>query len=462
MTNNTHISQWEQFLAVVKDNIPEAQFEAWFKPLEFRGYSSADGMLSIKAPSAFFYERLEQVYKPLVWAALKKVFGQGIERIKYLYDVVKDPETEVAETKQKPTAAVNRKPSLNPFDHKDYPAFDSQLIDRLNFDNYCCSKSNQLAVTIGKTIAEKPDCKTFNPMFLFGSTGVGKTQLVQAIGLKIKENNPAAKVLYVSARVFESQYTTAVRENNTNNFIGFYQNIDVLIIDDIQSLVGKTGTQNTFFFIFEHLRLNNKQLIITCDRRPADLDGMEERLMSRFKCGITIEIEKPDYELRRNVLMMKAASDGYTLPDDVLEFIAENVTESVRELEGIVVSLFAHAMVLNMDVNIDLARIVISNAVKISKKQVTFELITECVCDFYNLDQELLYSKTRKREISDARQLVMFLAKKYTQLSSINIGQRLKRDHATVLHSWKAVEERMSVDRDFRAEVEKIESILKQ
>ncbi|MBQ4138954.1 MAG: chromosomal replication initiator protein DnaA, partial [Muribaculaceae bacterium] len=303
--------------------------------------------------------------------------------------------------------------------------------------------------------------KTFNPLFVFGSTGVGKTHLIQAIGIRIKEQNPRTRVLYVTARLFENQYTTAVRTNKVPDFINFYQSIDVLLIDDIQELAGKPGTQNTFYHIFNQLHNQGKQLVLSSDCRPVDMDGMVPRLISRFKWGMTVELEKPDYELRREVLAMKAAQDGLDIADDVLDFIAQNVTESIRDLEGIIVSLLAHATMLNQDITVDLAKAVISNSVRINKPQITFELIAERVASFYNIDTTDLYGKSRKREISDARQLLMYFAKNQTQLSSTNIGSRLSRTHATVLHACKQIEQRLSVEKKFQEEVHAIEETLK-
>ena len=246
-----------------------------------------------------------------------------------------------------------------------------------------------------------------------------------------------------------------------SDFINFYQSIDVLLLDDIQEFAGKIKTQNTFFHIFNHLHQHQKQLIMTSDCPPADLDGMVPRLISRFKWGITVKLDKPDLELRREVLAMRAAQDGLPIEQEVIDYIAANVTESVRELEGIVVSLLAHATMLNRDITVDLARSVIANSVHINKRQITFEMIAEVVADHYNIDTEQLYGKSRKREISDARQLLMYFAKKETQLSSTNIGLRLSRNHATVLHACKQIEQRLSVEKDFRQEVAEIESALR-
>ena len=347
---------------------------------------------------------------------------------------------------------------VSPFQKEDYGEIDSQLNPKYNFENYCGGMCNKLAVTIGEKIATDPSCRTFSPLFIFGATGVGKTHLIQAIGIKMKESQPRNRVLYVTARIFESQYTTAVRNNKVNDFINFYQSIDTLILDDIQELAGKTATQNTFYHIFNHLHQNQKQLILSSDTRPVDMDGMVPRLISRFKWGMTVELNKPDFSLRRNVLTMKAEQDGLVISNEILDYIANNVTDSVRELEGVIVSLLGHAAMLNQDITLDLAKAVVANAVKISKTQLTFEIIAEKVCEHYNIDTDLIYAKSRKREISDARQVVMYLVKKHTQLSSTNIGLRLSRNHATVLHACKNIEERLSVDKQLQEDLETIEN----
>ena len=351
----------------------------------------------------------------------------------------------------------------NPFEREDsLDEIDPQLNPRYTLENYCSSMSNKLAVSVADAIATHPEIKTYNPFFVFGSTGVGKTHLLQAIGIKLKESNPRMRVLYVTARVFENQYTTAVLQKKVNDFINFYQSIDVLLLDDIQEFAGKPGTQNTFFHIFNHLHQHQRQLVMSSDCRPSELDGMVPRLISRFKWGMTVELEKPDYDLRRKFLAMKAAQDGLDIDGEVLDFIAANVTDSVRELEGVMVALLAHATMLGQDITIDLARSVIGNTVKVTPRQLTFELIAETVADYYNLSTDLIYGKSRKREISDARQLVMYLAKKEAQMSSPSIGAKLDRTHATVLHACIQIEQRMSIEKDFSREVQAITASLLQ
>lgn len=456
---------WSKCLDIIKDNIEPEQFNAWFVPIVALEYK--DNCLTLQLPSTYYVEHINANYLNLLGATLKRVYGPKV-RLFYKYDVVGgEPSSSVTVESEKVSATVSNKvdrsarKDANPFAKRELADIDPQLNPKYTFENYCGSMSNKLAVSIGKAIAADPDCKTFNPLFVFGTTGVGKTHLIQAIGIKIKENRPDTRVLYITARVFESQYTTAVLSNKVNDFINFYQSIDVLIIDDIQEFAGKQGTQNTFYHIFNHLHQNQKQLIMSSDCRPADLDGMIPRLISRFKWGMTVELLKPDYDLRRQVLEMRALQDGLTIPAPVLDYIAQNVTDSIRELEGIVVALLAHATMLDQEITIELASQVIGNAVKVNtKRAITFDIIVETVANFYNLDSDLIYGKSRKREISDARQLIMYLAKNGTQLSSTNIGLRLSRDHATVLHACKQVSQRLSIEKTFRAEVEKIEAQL--
>jgi chromosomal replication initiator protein len=464
MNEDQNIQLWNKCLAILRDNLDTEQFKAWFEPIVAQGF--ADNELTLRVPSQFFVQQIEDRYFQLFSATLRQVYGNDV-KLFYTYNIINDsPDSNVTVAHDNASAKLNSAVSrqaqqvANPFEAVELEDIDPQLNRRYTFENYCTSMSNKLAVSVGKAIADDPNCKTFNPMFVFGPTGVGKTHLIQAIGIRIKEKRPRTRVLYTTSRIFELQFTTARINNKLNDFINFYQSIDVLILDDIQELAGKTGTQNTFFHIFNHLHQNQKQLIMTSDCCPSDLDGMVPRLISRFKWGMTVELYKPDIELRREVLRMKAAQDGLELSNEVIEFIAQNVTDSIRDLEGIVVALLAHATMLNQDIDLDLAKKVIGNTVNVSKKQLSFELIAETVSRFYNIDEQLLYGKSRKREISDARQLVMYLTKKKTQLSSTNIGLKLSRDHATVLHACKQIEQRLSIEKKFRHEVEMIENEL--
>ena len=462
--------QWNRCLDAIRANLPAEQFDAWFAPIVAVDYDQKNSHVTLRVPSQFFVEQIEGRYISILSAALKKVFGDDV-KLTYRYNVVgSDDASAVEQTETGASVKLKqelkiRKPRVpNPFEREDtLEDIDPQLNPRYTFENYCSSMSNKLAVSIGQAIVDHPEVKTYNPLFVFGTTGVGKTHLLQAIGIKLKEQYPRMRVLYVSSRVFESQYTTAVMHKKVNDFISFYESIDVLLLDDIQFFAGnKLATQNTFFHIFNYLHQHQRQLVMSSDCRPSDLDGMEPRLISRFKWGMTVELEKPDYDLRRRFLVMKAAQDGLKITDEVLDFIASHVTESVRELEGVMVALLAHATMLGQDITIDLARSVIGNTVKVTPKQVTFESITETVADFYNMPTDLIYGKSRKREISDARQLVMYLAKKEAQMSSTSIGAKLDRTHATVLHACIQIEQRMSIEKDFSREVAAITASLTQ
>ncbi|MDE6402818.1 MAG: chromosomal replication initiator protein DnaA [Muribaculaceae bacterium] len=450
---------WNDCLEIFKDNLPPDQYASWFEPVSV--VSFIDGNLTLSVPSPYFVEHLEEKYLGIIGSVLRRVYGEGVN-LYYQYEQVQNqPATKVDVKSENRSRAIKEEPvKANPFQAPAPVSFDSQLNPHYTFENYCGSISNRLALSIGATIANDPKSTTFNPLFLFGPSGVGKTHLVQAIGIRIKEQNPDARVLYINARLFESQCTAALRNGRINDFMAFYQSIDVLIIDDIQDLIDKERTQVTFFHIFNQLHLNNKRIILTSDCRPSQLKGMPDRMLTRLKWGMTVELERPDLELRKEVLRRKAAVDGLSISNDILDFIAENVTGSIRELEGIIVSLLAHATVLSREITIDLARTVMSNAVKVARKQINFEMITQSVSAYYNIEPDDIFTKSRKREISDARQMVMFLSKKHAKMPLTAIGTRLSRTHATVLYACKNIEERLPIEKQLQEDVAKIESEL--
>ena len=454
-------NKWNECLRIIKDNLESAQYNSWFAPITVESFENNE--LTLRVPTAFYVEQLDGRFSNLLASTLVRVYGKGI-KLKYSYDIIKDdPQAHVVSEEPHKSVAVQ---PMNPFAQQEKFSgieLDPQLNPVNTFENYCESKSNKLAYSIANAIATNPKCQTFNPMFIFGCTGVGKTHLIQAIGIKMKEENPLSRVLYVSARTFESQYTSAVRTNKVNDFINFYQSIDMLIVDDVQEFAGKTATQNTFFHIFNHLHNKQRHLILSCDCPPSELDGMEPRLLSRFKWGMIVELESPDYDLRRAVLLRKAMQAGVKIPDDILDFVAENVKDNVREIEGVFASLMAYSTALNQPLTIQLARNVLSNTVRMSKQNrvVTFDSISDAVCSEFNIDKELLFGKSRKRDVADARQLVMMLAKKFAKMSSTMIGLKLNRNHATVLYACKTIEERISVEKDFAAAVGRIEATLR-
>lgn len=456
-----HIQLWEQCLQIFKDNLRPEQYSAWFAPITSISFDGSK--LWLRVPTIFFVEQLEERYLQLLSATLRRVYGPDV-KLHYRYNVVgSDPASSVGLESPQPSPAI-RVPVSNPFNQVQVnDDFDSRLNPKNTFGNYCPGNSNKIARAIGQTIASDPNCKTFNPLFVFGPTGVGKTHLIQAVGIGIKERDPKARVLYLSARLFESQYTAAAtaKPSRVNEFINFYQSIDVLIIDDIQDLMHKPSTQTAFFHIFNHLYHNQRQIIMSSDCAPSVMKDMHERLLSRFKCGMTCELEKPDFSLRRAVLERKAAQEGLDIPAEVLDFIASNVSDSIRELEGIMVSLVAHATILNRPITLDLARTVLGNAVKLHKRTVNFEMITQSVSDYYKIDPDAIFAKSRKREISDARQMVMFLARRDAKMPVTAIGTRLSRTHATVLHACRNIEERLSLEAKLRDDLQKIEEMMR-
>jgi chromosomal replication initiator protein len=407
---------------------------------------------------------LEEKFIDLLQKTLCRVIGPNV---KLMYRVVVENTTNttvdfdsVGKTTtgpERPKAVKNANKSPQVFSE-----LDSQLRPNYNLNNYFEGKSNKLARTAGITVADSPLGATpFNPLLLYGQSGVGKTHLVHAIGSRIKENQPDKRVLYVSAYLFQVQYTDAVRNNTVNDFINFYQSIDALIIDDIQEFAGKTATQNTFFHIFNHLHQCGKQLILSCDKAPIMLQGLEDRLLTRFKWGLTAELEKPDLELRKLILRNKVRQEGVKLPDAIIDYISEHVTDSVRDLEGIIVSLMAHSVINNKEIDMELTERVVSMSIKIEKREITIERIQATVCNYFSLDQSLIYTKSRKREIVQARQITMYLSKKYTDYSLSRIGDLVgKKDHATVLHACKIVKDLIEIDQSFRSDVEDIEQIL--
>ncbi|MBO6534240.1 MAG: chromosomal replication initiator protein DnaA, partial [Muricauda sp.] len=311
--------------------------------------------------------------------------------------------------------------------------------------------SNRLARSAGMAVANKPGGTSFNPLLVFGGVGLGKTHLAHAIGVEIKDKYPEKTVLYISAEKFTQQYIESVKKNTRNDFIHFYQLIDVLIIDDVQFLSGKSGTQDVFFHIFNHLHQNGKQVILTSDKAPVDMQDIEQRLLSRFKWGLSAELQSPDYETRVSILKNKLYRDGVEMPDDIIDHVAKNIKTNIRELEGAIISLIAQSSFNKREVTLELAQQVVEKFVKNTKREVSIDYIQKVVSDYFEMDVETLQSKTRKRHIVQARQLAMFFAKKFTKASLASIGSQIgKRDHATVLHACKTVDNLAETDKQFR------------
>lgn len=457
---------WLNCLKVFQDNVTEAAFKTWFLPIVPLSYENR--VFTIQVPSQFFYEYLEDKFIDLLKATLYREIGSDtILQYRILMEnttnTLVDYRGDAKSSTDKIVLGKNTNKVPNPFQKVVADDFDSQLNNKYTFDNFFEGESNKLARTAGETITRNPGKTAFNPLFVHGTSGVGKTHLCHAIGNSIKEQYPEKRVLYVSAHLFKVQYADAGRYNTTNDFINFYQGIDVLIIDDIHELAGIEKTQNTLFHIFNHLHQNNKQLILTCDKSPSELHGVEERLLTRFRWGLTTKVDNPDKLLRLKILQNKILHDGLSIPEDVVDYIAENVTDNARDLEGIIVSIMAHSLVYNKEIDLPLARRVIGQAIKkIEAKKITINTIESAVCDFYNIKSELIHTASRKRQIVQARQVAMYLSKSYTEMSLAQIGSLIgKKNHATVLHACRTVREQMEVDKTFREEVAEIEKKLK-
>ncbi len=318
-----------------------------------------------------------------------------------------------------------------------------------------------MGVNAGESISLAPGKTPFNPLFLFGGPGLGKTHIAQAIGIDIKERFPETVVLYVTGNEFKTQYMDAVKGNRIVDFLAFYQRIDVLIVDDIQDMVGQ-GTQNSFFNVFNHLHQNGKQLIFTSDRAPVDLQNFEERLLSRFKWGLSVELSRPDYDTRLHMLRSRAQREGVDVSEDVLSFLASRVKSNFRELEGTLISLVAHATLGHRDITVDLAENITGKIVSEQSSDISMDLIVSTVCEYFNITRDMMLSKTRKRQIVQARQIAMYECRNLIQNCSLStIGAELGgKDHATVLHACNTVQDLMATDKLFRQWVEDIEGMI--
>ncbi|CDF80096.1 chromosomal replication initiator protein DnaA [Formosa agariphila KMM 3901] len=463
-------SVWNNCLEFIKDNIQPQAYKTWFEPIA--AVKLTDNALSIQVPSKFFYEWLEEHYVKILKVALTKELG---EKAKLVYIIKmentygnKQPFTERIPSSSRSAVKAqdvdiplnNKNPELrNPFIIPGIRnvKIESQLNPNYSFENFLEGDSNRLARSAGLAVAAKPGGTSFNPLLIFGGVGLGKTHLAHAIGVEIKDKYPEKTVLYISAEKFTQQYIDSVKKNNRNDFIHFYQIIDVLIIDDVQFLSGKTGTQDVFFHIFNHLHQNGKQVILTSDKAPVDMQDIEQRLLSRFKWGLSAELQSPDFETRVSILNNKLYRDGVDMPEEIVEYVAKNIKTNVRELEGAIISLIAQSSFNKKEITLDLAKQIVEKFVKHTKREVSIDYIQKVVSDYFQMNVDTLQSKTRKRHIVQARQLAMFFAKKYTKASLASIGSQIgKRDHATVLHACKTVDNLSTTDKQFKKYVEDI------
>lgn len=472
MAEKTCEQIWNNCLNIIKDNVSLQSFRTWFEPI--KPVKLNGNVLTIQVPSQFFYEWLEEHYITLLKKIIKKELGPD-GRLEYSIVMensfnntkpytVKIPTTNTKEIKNPavsmPIDIGSNTGIKNPFIIPGLKKLniDSQLNPNYSFDNLVEGDCNRLARSAGFAVAQKPGGTAFNPLLIYGGVGLGKTHLAHAIGIEIKKNFPNKTVLYVSSEKFTHQFIDAVKNNTQNDFIHFYQMIDVLIIDDVQFFAGKEKTQDVFFHIFNHLHQTGKQLVLTSDKPPIEMQGMEQRLLSRFKWGLSADLQVPDLETRIAILEKKMYADGIELPKEVVEYLAYSITTNVRELEGALISLIAQSSLNKKAITIDLAKQMIDKFVKNTVREISIDYIQKVVCDYFNLPIELIKSKTRKREVVQARQIAMYFAKNMTKSSLATIGMHCGgKDHATVLHACRTVNNLIETDKRFRAYIDELE-----
>ena len=472
------IEVWESCLKIIKDNIHYQSYKTWFVPIQ--PIKLENNILTIQVPSQFFYEWLEEHYINLLKKTITKELGpEG----RLEYSIVMDSSFQSANpyTIKVPTSnkkAINNPAVPMPIDinkngAKEIPnpfiipglkkiKVNSQLVDSYSFDNFVEGDCNRLARSAGFAVSENPGKTSFNPLLIYSDVGLGKTHLAHAIGIQVKTNFPEKTVLYVPTEQFIVQYIDSVRNNNRNDFVHFYQMIDVLIIDDIQFLAGKEKTQDVFFHIFNHMHQNSQQIVITSDKPPIELKGMEPRLLSRFKWGLAADLQAPDLETRIAILQKRLYNDGIEMPQEVLEYLAYSINTNVRELEGAMISILAQSSLNKKAITLELAKQMIDKFVKSTAREISIDYIQKVVCDYFNITLDLINSKTRKREIVQARQLAMFFSKKHTKASLATIGLHCgNKDHATVLHACRTVNNLIDTDKQFRIYVEDLDKKIK-
>ncbi len=465
---------WRDCLEIIKDNVSPQGYKTWFEPI--KPVKLEDNVLTIQVPSQFFYEWLEEHYVTLLKKIIRKELGaEG--RLEYSIIMENNMNNQNPYTIKVPT--TNRKAIKNaavsmPLDLAESPiknpfiipglrkiTVDSNLNPNYSFDNFVEGDCNRLARSAGYAVANKPGGTAFNPLLIYGGVGLGKSHLAHSIGIEIKNKFPDKTVLYVSSEKFTHQFIDAVKNNSINDFSHFYQMMDVLIIDDVQFFSGKEKTQDVFFHIFNHLHQTGKQIIITSDKAPVEMQGVEQRLLSRFKWGLSADLQVPALETRIAILRKKMYADGIELPEDVIEYLGYSITSNVRELEGALISLIAQSSLNKKAITIDLARQMIDKFVKNTAREVSIDYIQKVVCDYFDLPIELLKSKTRKREIVQARQIAMYFAKKMTKSSLASIGAHCGgKDHATVLHACRTVNNLQETDKHFRKYLDDLEKKL--
>ena len=445
---------WAECQQILKDNLSQSAYQTWFAPIEPIQWE--DNMLVLQVRSQFIVDYIEDNYLDILSRVLRKVFGAQVQleyRILMAGSSIDIPSDSTKLSMSKPMSVSQSSVEIA-------ADWDSHLNPQYTFDNFIKGEPNKLARAVAVEIAKSPGKTIFNPLFLYGGSGVGKTHLAYAIGNEVCRLNSDARVLYVAANTFKLQFQDAVNHNRVPDFLMFYQSVDVLIVDDIQYFADLKGTQDSFFQIFNHLQQSHKQLILTSDRSPLELRGVQDRLLSRFKWGLAAEITRPDYQLRHDILMYRIRKDGIKLSDEIITYVATHVTDNVRDLEGVLASLLAYSTLTDSPIDMALTQTVVGRLVALRPQSFDTKDIVSRVCQHMNVTEKVITARTRQREAVRARNIVMYLIKKYTDSSLAQIGAIVHRDHATVAHSLNTMDDLMSYDAVLRQEVAAIERTL--
>ena len=461
MQMDRYTQVWQDCLDRLRLSITEEEFVKWFNPIRPIDYDGS--ILRLRVPNESFVSSIEKRYINILLPIVSELYGSDT-KLKYAVPRRTQSAAEASSSQlpkfSTPTDTANIK---NPFVIPGLRRIniDPQLNMNYTFENHIEGECNRLARSAGMAVAVTPGNNAFNPLYIYGDSGLGKTHIAQAIGHEVRQRHPELQVLYVSMNKFQAQFQTAYKNGEITDFIHFYQMVDVLIIDDIQELTGKTVTQNAFFNIFNHLQLAGKQLILTSDKPPVELKDIEQRLLTRFKWGLSANLNLPDYETKVKIIRAKAQRLGANIPEEVVAYLAENISANVREIEGALSSLIANASFLNRKITISLAKDILKVYVKLTQREITIDHIVKVVCDYFDIDLDTFNSSKRTRDVAQARQVAMYLAKQHTKSPLTVIGSSIGgRNHATVLHSCKAVADMIDTDKQFKAQMEEIEKLV--
>lgn len=460
---------WKECLKIIKDNVPGMTYNTWFLPLV--PLQITDSTLRIQVPSTFFIEWIDEHYNTLITKTIKQVIGQEAKLAYVVPDEKEPPEIELkregaylngvsttgSNQFQNQSTVSNPLPAVPKAPEK--PLIESYLNPRYTFDNFIKGEGNQLARAAAFAVGENPGETSFNPLFIYGGVGLGKTHLIQSIGNKILSNYPNKNVIYLSTDKFTVEFVDAIQSNKANEFSNFFKGMDALIIDDIQFLIGKEKTQDLFFNIFNTLHQSGKQIVLSSDKPPKDLKGLSERLISRFQWGLSADVQPPDYETRFAILKKKSENYGITLSPEILEYISINITSNIRELEGCLIKLLANASLTSREMNLELAKAIVREIATDRKVNISIEYITKVVCEYLNVDENKVREKNRKQEVVMARQLAMYLSKKLTKSSLKTIGLHFGgRDHSTVIHAYNNIEKTAEEDMQLKETLDAIKN----